>query len=258
MKQETGDGLTTFSWGYHGWGNHTPELVKAVDAVEASRGWGAPIFVDVRASRRVRAPGFRERAFEKTLGPARYVWMRELGNRGVLERDHAKFELIDPTVAADLMTVVVTSGAEKKRVIFFCSCDGPTAECHRTLVRDALLVEARKRAIKLTVVEWPGYESDPVEVPTVKVDAAMFRKLDQGLGGIRLDGEAPPVWAAALPWYSLVRVQGPNEARTFLGGPARCTTRGWVIPVMGWPDAESLLADRQEAREMYAALPFNA
>ena len=30
---------TIFTWGYYGWGNATLSLIKAVDAVEASRGF---------------------------------------------------------------------------------------------------------------------------------------------------------------------------------------------------------------------------
>jgi hypothetical protein len=37
---------TIFTWGYYGWGNATPQLVEAVDAVETSRGFEPPIFVD--------------------------------------------------------------------------------------------------------------------------------------------------------------------------------------------------------------------
>jgi hypothetical protein len=29
---------TIFTWGYYGWGNHTPKLVEAIDAAERSRG----------------------------------------------------------------------------------------------------------------------------------------------------------------------------------------------------------------------------
>ena len=72
--------LTIFTWGYYGWGNHTTQLVKAVDAVEASRGFEPPIFVDVRIRRTVRAIGFQGTNFEKLLGPKRHRWMKELGN----------------------------------------------------------------------------------------------------------------------------------------------------------------------------------
>ena len=60
---------TIFTWGYYGWGNHTPQLVEAVDAVERSRGFEPPIFVDIRIRRTVRAKGFQGNAFEKLLGP---------------------------------------------------------------------------------------------------------------------------------------------------------------------------------------------
>jgi hypothetical protein len=40
-----------FTWGYYDWGNHTPRLVEAVDAVERSRGFEPPLFVDIRIRR---------------------------------------------------------------------------------------------------------------------------------------------------------------------------------------------------------------
>jgi hypothetical protein len=49
-----------FSWGYWGWESHTREFVRAVDAVERSRGMRPPVFADVRFSRSVRAVGFRD------------------------------------------------------------------------------------------------------------------------------------------------------------------------------------------------------
>jgi hypothetical protein len=49
---------TIFTWGCDGWGNHTADLAEAVDAVETSRGFQPPIFVDIRIERSVRAAGF--------------------------------------------------------------------------------------------------------------------------------------------------------------------------------------------------------
>src|SRR5690348_10451381 len=72
--------LSAFSWGYGGWGNATRELIRAVDVAEAGRGFGPPIFVDIRFKRGGRAAGFREDAFEKLLGRRRYRWMQSLGN----------------------------------------------------------------------------------------------------------------------------------------------------------------------------------
>lgn len=67
-----------FSWGYYGWGNHTDRLVEAVDAVEESRGFRPPVFVDIRIRRSVRAVGFNGTRFEKLLGPERHRWMPSL------------------------------------------------------------------------------------------------------------------------------------------------------------------------------------
>lgn len=58
--------LTAFSWGYWGWGNHTRDFVRTVDAIECARGMRPPLFIDIRFSRSVRALGFRGSAFEET------------------------------------------------------------------------------------------------------------------------------------------------------------------------------------------------
>jgi hypothetical protein len=61
--------ITLFTFGYYGWGNHTPQLVEAVDAVERSRGFEPPLFVDTRIRRTV-----RRRAFKGTH--SRSCWAR--------------------------------------------------------------------------------------------------------------------------------------------------------------------------------------
>lgn len=71
---------TLFTWGYWGWGSATEQLIKAVDAVEVARGFKPPMFVDVRLSRKVRAPGFDGNAFENAVGTSRYRWLDSLGN----------------------------------------------------------------------------------------------------------------------------------------------------------------------------------
>src|ERR1017187_2039954 len=65
------DMLTLFTWGYWGWGNATHELIRAVDATERERGFKPPVFFDIRASRSVRARGFRDDAFEQLLPKGR-------------------------------------------------------------------------------------------------------------------------------------------------------------------------------------------
>ena len=43
--------IILFTFGYYGWGSWTPQLVEAVDAVETSRCFEPPIFVDIRIRR---------------------------------------------------------------------------------------------------------------------------------------------------------------------------------------------------------------
>lgn len=50
--------ITLFTWGYWGWGGAPQEFVRGADAVEKSRGFKPPVFVDIRILRNVKAKGF--------------------------------------------------------------------------------------------------------------------------------------------------------------------------------------------------------
>jgi hypothetical protein len=91
--------LSIFSFGYYGWGNHTPELVEAVDAVEADRGFEPPLFVDIRIRRSVRAAGFTGPAFERLLGPDRHRWMKSQGIRLLSVRECVSVRKFHPSRA---------------------------------------------------------------------------------------------------------------------------------------------------------------
>jgi hypothetical protein len=69
--------LTAFSWCYWGWGNHTPDFVRAIDDIERARGKQPPFFADIRFSRSVRAQGFRDAVFVDTVGKNKYRWLRK-------------------------------------------------------------------------------------------------------------------------------------------------------------------------------------
>src|ERR1700724_2060014 len=98
--------LHMFTFGYWGWGSATREFVQSVDAAERQRGFCPPIFVDVRIHRGVRAAGFRDDAFERLLGRARYRWMRGLGNLAVVGRSRGhRVRIKSPAAAAELLTL---------------------------------------------------------------------------------------------------------------------------------------------------------
>jgi hypothetical protein len=152
--------LTLFTWGYYGWGNATPELVEAVDAVEMSRGFEPPIFVDIRIRRTVRAKGFQGNAFEKLLGLSRHRWMKSLGNKFIQTRTGPNIQIADPSAAEELLDLALDSGRTKQRLLFFCGCPWPRCNgkiaCHRTTVAGLVLEAAKKRGVPVEIVEWPG------------------------------------------------------------------------------------------------------
>src|SRR5215470_12671696 len=170
---------TAFSWGYSGWGapGSTAKLVRAFDAAEALRGFAAPVFVDVRARRNVRAVGFREDAFERAIGRVRQRWMSGLGNAAVLRG--GKMRLVRESQAFELLGLVLAEAARKSRVVFFCSCASPerAPSCHRRLVERALLAAAGKVGARVEVEEWPGGAPQPrlvpIDVPPRTVDEVL-------------------------------------------------------------------------------------
>ena len=149
--------ITLFSFGYWGWGSATTQLVQAIDAVEAARGHAAPLFVDIRISRSVRAKGFDGSAFEAVVGPPRYLWLDALGNLGI--QDGGDMRIKDPTAANTLLDIAERCAHENRRVLFFCACATPS-KCHRSAVTQLLLKAAARRKLPVEVVEWPGGEPD--------------------------------------------------------------------------------------------------
>src|SRR5262249_25739748 len=85
--------ITLLTFGYDGWGNHTPELIKAVNAIERSRGFKPPIFVDIRIRRTVRAKGFQGNAFGELLGKSRHHWMKSLGNERIVKKTGPRIQI---------------------------------------------------------------------------------------------------------------------------------------------------------------------
>jgi len=217
--------VLAFSWGYAGWGNHTRALVDLVDRVEASRGFAPPLFADVRIRRQVRAEGFRDRAFETLLGD-RYVWLRGLGNRRILDPSLTKHVLDDPR-DIDRLIELVTAQPDR-RVIYFCSCASPLEQhtCHRALVAKTLV----RRARAITSEEWPG--GSPLTLDALALPAVHDKKLRSLIGKkqtwrLPLPGSLPLERAGALPHYSTFD-QGDYA---FTSGPTIMTARGWILPV---------------------------
>ncbi len=227
--------LTAFSWGYWGWGTTVPRFLEAAAAAEAARGYAPPAFADVRLRRSVRAPGFRDSAFESAVGPRRYRWFKRLGNGAIETGERGAVWIADPTESEALLEYVEQQARERRRVLFFCACelleDDGTPRCHRRLVADLLLASARRRDVGLTLVEWPGGEPEEREV--------VLRSWDGNRGQtVQLGSTLPENGLATLPWFSLVRLRVGGETRAILSGPAAFKRGHWALPVLERADGE--------------------
>lgn len=240
---------TAFSFGYDGWGSSGRDLLDVTARVEASRGYGPPVFVDVRISRSVRAHDFREDAFRRLAGDDRYTWMRGLGNQSILEGDGSRVRIAEPEAVVGLLDRVLRLAADRRRLLFFCRCPFPwdcdRSGCHRHEVARLLREEARRRGTALATEEWPG--GDPVEV-TLEVTAAFLRRLhgSESTRSVPLSGE-PSLDLAGLPFASRVELTCGSDRIWRLARAARKTARGWALPLLegdvgpGWrADAETL------------------
>lgn len=231
MKRQT---LTLFTWGYWGWGTAAHWFVDAADAVETSRGFRPPQFVDIRISRSVRAPGFNGPSFERTLGPSRYQWMPALGNVAILQG--GKLQIKNPTAAEDLLDLAEERHGERRRVLFFCACEFPGLEnrggCHRTTVARLVLEAAARRHLKAQIVEWPGGE--PLNALKITVSPDAFSRLNRGAKSILLTEPVSLANVASIPWYSFAEIQpsgATNASRGVLTGPAKYDRKsGWWVP----------------------------
>ena len=244
--------ITLFSFGYWGWGNATRQLVRAVDAVEESRGYEPPLFVDIRIRREGRAKGFVGEAFARTVGEDRYEWMRGLGNQSVV--DHTSgIRIADPAQALDLLDRAIEASGRRQRVLYFCSCPYPINDfgpCHRTVVAELVLDAAKRQGRAAEVIEWPG---DEPRSHDLRVSPEVGRRLASGLLGapglknIPLGEKLPaPEWLG-LAWGSPVRVDTGSDPLVVLSGPAHYASERWRLPVIQvfeGTDAESSAIQR--------------
>lgn len=225
--------ITIFTWGYYGWGNHTPQQVDAVDAVERSRGFEPPLFVDIRIRRTVRAKGFQGNAFEKLLGASRHRWMKSLGNKFIQSHTGPTIQIADPTAADELLDLAVEGASQKQRLLFFCSCQWPRCDgeiaCHRTTVAGLVLERAKKRGVEVQVVEWPGGEPKEIDLD---VTPHVFAAVRKGRMTVPLGKQPNLAEIAGLPWCSIATLRSDGDKLHQVVGPAIRQPDQWVLPVL--------------------------
>jgi len=231
--------ISLFSWGYEGWGNATKLLVRSVDEVERARRYKPPVFVDIRMSRSVRAIGFRDRAFEKLLGHARYRWMRSLGNAAIKSKKGG-MRIQCPDAAEQLLDLAIDAAEAKKRIIFFCSCPSPHGGgyCHRGKVTKLLLRAARRRGVRIEVQEWPGGAPSRSDVARIKVSDAVISNMRKGAKAVPLATRDITPALHALPWGTMVELASPTDNQIVSAGPPVYRARRWQLPIFLFPVEE--------------------
>ena len=220
--------LTLFSFGYHGWGPHVPQLMEALDAVEASRGFGPPVMADIRIRRTGRAQGFLAANVERYFA-GRYKHFEDLGNLCVITRED-DIRIKNPSAAGDLLDLAIQAATSSTRVVFFCACL-LLSECHRQEVARLVLAEAKRRGIAAEVVEWPGGE--PL-VSSRDVELGTLKSVRKSRKSVPLIHPGPEDWG--LPWGSVVNLAAGEEVQPIISGPAKYSD-GWYLPVLGRPMA---------------------
>src|ERR1019366_7841735 len=245
---------TIFTFGYYGWGSCTPRLVEAVDVVERNRGFEAPIFVDIRIRRNVRAKGFVGNAFEKLLGPSRHRWMKSLGNKFIHTRTGPDIQIADPSAADELLDLALESAGHKQRLLFFCSCQWPKCDgeiaCHRCTVAESVLKAAQRRGELVEIVEWPGGEPKEIDLD---VTPEVFASVRKGRMTVPLGQQPDLAVVAGLPWGSIATVHSAGNKLYRIVGPAIWQTDKWSLPVFP-TDAEGLAGFETEAVRLRRSL----
>lgn len=219
-------------------------MIEAVDAVEASRGFRPPLFVDVRIRRSVRAVGFNGSAFEKLLGPDRHRWLRSLGNERIITGTGPPIQIADPTAVNTLLGLAVASAEQSRRMIFFCGCQWPKRDgkvaCHRATIAGLCVAAALRRSQSIEVVEWPGGGAGQVEL---EFSRDMLAAVENGRASVPVT-TAVLAEVAGLSWCSTATLRSGLKRLQRLVGPARRQKGQWVLPVFPHtPDPAGSLTD---------------
>jgi hypothetical protein len=245
-----------YTFGYWGWGTTTERLVKLAAEWEEKAGRPAPLWVDIRWSRSVRAPGFREGAFSRATGAALYTWMQGLGNSAIGVKG---LKIANPAAASRLLETILEAHEAQRRVIFFCACEQIRMEgrisCHRAYIANLLLAAARRGGHELTVVEWPGGEA---ESHIFAVDDRVLRGWDSW---VMAKKNVPAKAPLLVPQATAFRLRGRTEERVALM-QTPLYANGWKYRLL-WtplpPMSEAALTRKQKSvRQAFGLDPLHA
>jgi hypothetical protein len=225
--------LKAFTWGYWGWGSESKHFVRAVDWLEKKRGFLPPVFVDLRFARCGRAVNFKGNSFRDIVGERRYVWRPKLGNKRIKTKTGKRLQIAEPAAAAKLLDLIVELSKKHRRVVMFCACPQPMycgrPVCHRAVVANLLIKEAKKHGLSLEIAEWPGEKPVSLIVNASESQKASIEKDSSYVPLGPVSGRIPSM--AVLGWGSSVRFKTSDTYYwAFITGPADVGHDQWRLP----------------------------
>jgi hypothetical protein len=159
--------------------------------------------------------------------------MKSLGNRFIQTRTGPHIQIAEPSAADELLDLGLESAARRQRLLFFCSCQWPRCDgeiaCHRTTVAGLVLAAAKKRAVPVDVVEWPGGEARQIDLD---VTPQVFAAVRMGRMTVPLGDQPDLAKVAGLPWCSIVTLCSIGEKLPRVVGPAIRQKDQWALPVL--------------------------
>jgi hypothetical protein len=93
------------------------------------------------------------------------------------------------------------------------------------------LKAAKKRGLKIEVVEWPGGEQRQIELD---VGPEVFAAVKKGRMSLPLGTRIDLTGVAGLPWCSIATLHSNGESLHRVVGPASRQAGRWALPVLYW------------------------
>jgi hypothetical protein len=159
--------------------------------------------------------------------------MKKLGNKRIKTKTGKRMQISAPAAAGELFDQILELSKERRRVIMFCACPQPMylgrAACHRTVVADLLLKEAKKRGFALELSEWPGEK--PVSI-AVRANKSQEIAMNKDVCNIPLGSPSKRIPSlAVLGWGSRIRFESSDAYTTIITGPADVQRGQWTLGI---------------------------
>ena len=173
----------------------------------------------------------------RQVGVERYRWLPGLGNARVATGE-GDMRLVHPGDVYELLGLIQAQRPRGRRVVLFCSCGSPfeAPDCHRQLVRRALLAAARASRVELGAEEWPGGPLPSHTDEELSVTPRILASLRAGAHALRLGTRLPEPRLLAWPTGAVLRLRAGTDTQPVALAAAHFHAGTWRMPLYPRPD----------------------